>query len=58
LLPADPSVPLLEDDRLITVAQIEGQMRASSMRRVAQLVERHPDETLAIMRNWMGQESG
>ena len=58
LLPAVPNVALLEDDRLITVAQIEGQMRASSMRRVAQLVERHPDETLAIVRNWMGQERG
>ena len=50
-------VPLLEDDRMVNVAQIEGQLRASSMRRLVQLVERHPEETLAIVRNWMMQES-
>ena len=54
----DPSVPLLEDDRMVNIAQIEGQLRASSMRKLVQLVERHPDETLAIVRNWMVQESG
>lgn len=53
----DVGVPLLEDDRMVNVAQIEGQLRASSMRRLVQLVERHPEETLAIVRNWMMQES-
>ncbi len=58
LAPPEPSVPLLEDDRMVNITQIEGQMRASSMRRLAQLVERHPDETLATIRSWMVQESG
>ena len=53
----DVGVPLLEDDRMVNVAQIEGQLRASSMRRLVQLVERHPEETLAIVRDWMMQES-
>ena len=39
------------------IAQIEGQMRASSLRRIAELVEKHPDETLAIVRGWMVQEN-
>ena len=36
----------------------EGQMRASSIRRLGELVEKHPDESLAIIRNWLGQERG
>ena len=50
--------PLLEDESMVNIAQIEGQMRASSMRRVTELVEKHPDETLAIVRGWMAQENG
>jgi flagellar M-ring protein FliF len=46
------------DDMLIDMANIEGQMRASSMRKLTELVEKHPDESLAIMRGWMSQERG
>ena len=49
---------LLEDESMVSLAQIEGQMRASSVRRVADLVERHPDETLTIVRGWIGREAG
>lgn len=49
---------LLEDESMINVAQIEGQMRASSLRRLNDLVGKHPDETLAIMRGWLAQENG
>ena len=48
---------LLEDESMVNIAQIEGQMRASSLRRIGELVEKHPDETLAIVRGWMVQES-
>lgn len=57
LPPPDGSVPLLEDDRMVNVAQVEGQLRASSMRRLVALVERHPEETLSIVRSWMTQEN-
>ena len=43
---------------MVNIAQIEGQMRASSLRRIADLVEKHPDETLSIVRGWMVQENG
>jgi flagellar M-ring protein FliF len=52
------AVALLEDDSLVNVANIEGQMRASSIRRVVELIERHPEESLTIMRGWMAQEQG
>ncbi len=56
-LPGMSATPLLEDESMVNIAQIEGQMRASSLRRIAELVEKHPDETLVIMRGWMMQES-
>ena len=48
---------LLEDESMVNIAQIEGQMRASSLRRIGELVEKHPDETLSIVRGWMVQEN-
>jgi len=48
----------LEDDAMISLSQIEGQMRASSLRRLSDIVGKHPDETLTIMRGWMAQENG
>ncbi len=50
--------PLLEDESMVNLAQIEGQIRASSLRRVTELVDKHPDETLSIVRGWMVQENG
>ena len=47
-----------EEDAMITMAQVEGQMRASSIRKLADVVSKHPDETLTIMRGWMAQENG
>ena len=50
-------VPMLTDESMVNVAQIEGQIRASSIRRIAEMAERHPDETLSIVRGWMAQEA-
>ncbi len=52
------ATPLLEDESMVNLAQIEGQIRASSLRRVSELVDKHPDETLSIVRGWMLQENG
>ncbi|WP_439637652.1 flagellar basal-body MS-ring/collar protein FliF [Oceanicaulis sp.] len=48
MLPEEPSA----DDH-IDVAQIEGQVKKSSVRKVAALVEQHPDESMSILRTWM-----
>jgi len=53
----DGAVPLIEGDSLINVSQVEGQMRASSLRRIAELAEKHPEEALSVIRSWMAQES-
>ncbi len=46
----------LEDESMVRVANIEGQLRASSIRRLTELVDRHPEESLSIVRAWMQQE--
>jgi flagellar M-ring protein FliF len=49
---------LLEDESMVSISQIEGQLRASSIRRISDLANKHPDETLSILRGWMAQENG
>ena len=48
----------LEDDETVTMSNIQGQMRASSIRKVTQLVDLHPDTTLGIIRAWIATDHG
>jgi flagellar M-ring protein FliF len=41
------------DEAMVTLAKVEGQMRASSIAKLVQLVEKHPDETLTVIRRWL-----
>ena len=47
-----------EDDEILTMSNIQGQLRASSIRKVTQLVDRHPDTTLGIIRGWIATDHG
>jgi len=40
-------------DQRIDIAKIEGQVKASSIKRVSEFVDRHPDESVAILRSWL-----
>jgi flagellar M-ring protein FliF len=44
--------PEPEEDA-IDIAQIQGRVRASSVRKVADVVEKHPDESVQIIRGWL-----
>lgn len=44
-------------DQRIDIARIEGQVRASSVKRVADFVERHPDESVSILRSWLHEST-
>lgn len=46
-----------EDDSLISLSNVDGQLRASALRRLTEMVERHPDESLTIVRAWMQESS-
>jgi flagellar M-ring protein FliF len=42
-------------ESMIDVSRIEGQVRESSIRKVGEVVEAHPEEALAIIRTWLHQ---
>jgi flagellar M-ring protein FliF len=45
-----------EGEAMVSLAMVEGQMRASSIARVQQLVDKHPDETLQVVRRWLAPD--
>jgi len=47
--------PVSEVEQMIDLAQVEGRVRASSLKKVGELVDDHPEEALAIIRNWLYQ---
>ena len=44
-----------EMDQKIDIARIEGQVKASSVKKVADFVHAHPDEAAGILRNWVAE---
>jgi flagellar M-ring protein FliF len=41
----------------IDLQQVEGRVRESSMKKISEIVEKHPEEAVNIIRNWMYRES-
>lgn len=41
----------------INIDQIEGKVKASSLSKIGEIVQNHPDESVSILRNWMFNES-
>lgn len=44
-------------EQMIDINRVEGRVRASSLRKVGEIVEKHPEEAVSILRNWLYQES-
>ncbi len=42
-------------DNMIDIGQVEGRVAASSIRKIGEIVEKHPEEAVAIVRSWMYQ---
>jgi flagellar M-ring protein FliF len=42
-------------ENMIDISRIEGQVRESSVRKVGEVVQAHPEEALAILRTWLHQ---
>jgi flagellar M-ring protein FliF len=66
MLPSDPSTgePLAlpgpdpsEMEQRIEIARIEGQVKTSSIKRVAEFVQSHPEESVAMLRTWLHQSA-
>ncbi len=44
-------------EKMIDISRVEGRVKASSIRKVGEIVEKHPEEAVGIIRNWLYQES-
>lgn len=44
-------------DQMIDLDRVEGRVKASSIKKIGEIVEKHPEEAVAIMRSWMYQEN-
>lgn len=61
--PATAPVPIglgeeLEDtEELIDIEKVEGRVKASSLRKIGEIVDKHPEEALSIVRNWLYQDT-
>lgn len=51
------SETLSELDEMIDIAQVEGQVKTSALKKVGDIVAKHPDEAVSIMRNWLYHEA-
>jgi flagellar M-ring protein FliF len=47
-----------DDESMVTMNNIDGQLRASALRQLAEMVEKHPEESLTIVRAWMQEGNG
>lgn len=46
-----------EIERMIDISKVEGRVKASSLRKVGEIVDKNPEEAVSVIRNWMYQES-
>ena len=45
-----------DDDEMIDMQKVDGQVKASSIKKVEDIVDSYPAETVNVLRNWMAQE--
>ena len=41
------------EDGMMDMAQVEGKVKASAVKKVGEIVDKHPDEALSIIRSWL-----
>ncbi len=56
LVPGSQASASLEAiEQMIDINQVEGRVRASSIKKIGEIVDKHPEEAVAIIRSWMYQ---
>lgn len=46
-----------DEDSMIDIKGIEGKVKASTVKKVEEIVDSYPTETVSVLRSWMSQES-
>ncbi|MFM7421022.1 MAG: flagellar M-ring protein FliF, partial [Alphaproteobacteria bacterium] len=52
-LPAVPGGATPEQEGMITLTMVQGQMRASSINRLQEMVDSNPEQSLNVIRRWI-----
>ncbi|MFQ5763702.1 MAG: flagellar basal-body MS-ring/collar protein FliF [Rhodospirillales bacterium] len=55
-IPTEPEVEEEQFEELIDIDRVEGRVKASAVKKVGEIVDKHPEEALSIVRSWMYQE--
>ncbi len=55
--PAGTGTDRSDEEEMINVAQVDGRVRASTIKKIAEIVEHHPEETVSILREWLYQDA-
>lgn len=55
--PALSGPPNSAVQNMIDISQVEGQVKESSIRKVGEIVTKHPDETVSIVRQWLHEST-
>jgi flagellar M-ring protein FliF len=45
-----------DSEHMIDINKVEGRVKASSVRKISEIVDKHPEEAVAIVRSWLYQE--
>jgi flagellar M-ring protein FliF len=46
-----------KQELMIDLNKVDGRVRVSSIRKIGDIVEKHPEEAVAIVRNWLYQDT-
>jgi flagellar M-ring protein FliF len=51
-----PSEEASAMEGMLDIAQVEGRVQASAIRKIGDIIEKHPEEAVSIIRSWMYQD--
>ena len=54
--PSEAAAIAAEIDQMIDLNQVEGRVRASSIRKISDLVDQHPEQAVNLIRQWVYSE--
>lgn len=57
MMGGDFSGDMDDGDSMINIAGVDGKVKASSIKKVEEIVENYPQETVSVIRSWMTQEN-
>ena len=56
-LEEDENAGAEENDNMIDINRVDGRVRASSLKKMGEIIDKHPEEAVAIIRQWIYAES-